>query len=147
MSLRKFRSAHHPFYSDFSKLVDTFLGKDMHELSRFSGGFKPAVNVSETNEAYFLELVAPGREKADFKIDIDGDLLTLAYDKKAEAEDTSEKYTRKEFSFSIFKRSFTLPETVETDAIEAKYDKGVLTVTLPKKEEVVIDTKRTIEIA
>ena len=147
MSSVKFKSTHHPLYNDFSKLVDTFLGKDMSELSRFGGNFSPAVNVSESTEAYTLEVVAPGREKSDFKIHIEKDLLTLSYDKKASEEAKANKYTRKEFEFKSFKRSFTLSENVDVEHIGAKYEKGVLIVSLPKKEVVEVETKRTIDVS
>ena len=94
------------------------------------------VNISENEQAYVLELNVPGRNKEDFKLNVENGLLTISYEKKAEAEDKAQKFVRKEFTFSSFKRSFSLDEKINADAIEAKYENGILTVTLPKKEEV-----------
>ncbi len=96
---------------------------------------RPAVNIKETEEAYSLELAAPGFEKADFVIDLDHDLLTVSVTKEQKAENEKDGYTRREFNYSSFKRSFTLPETVDREKIDAVYNNGILNVTLPKKEQ------------
>lgn len=96
----------------------------------------PQVNIKETNDAYQLDLVAPGRNKEDFKINVDKNILTISYDKKNEQKSEDEKHIRREFNFESFKRTFTLDEKVEADKIEAKYENGVLKLNLPKKEEV-----------
>ncbi len=107
----------------------------------------PAANVKETESEYLLELAVPGRKKEDFNVEIDNDLLTISSEVKNEDSTVDEGYTRKEFTFSSFKRVFSLPETVAADKINASYEDGVLKFVLPKKEEALPKPKRLIEIA
>jgi HSP20 family protein len=95
-----------------------------------------AANVQETPEAYQLELNVPGRNKEDFKVNVENGLLTVSYEKKEETVTEGTKSLRREFSFNSFKRSFSLDEKVNTSAIQAKYENGILKIELPKKEEV-----------
>lgn len=95
----------------------------------------PAVNISESNEQYKLSLAAPGLSKEDFKIDVEGNQLTIRSEKEEKKEEKDKKYSRKEYSYSSFLRSFTLPQDVKAEAIEAHYTDGVLNIQLPKKEE------------
>lgn len=94
------------------------------------------VNVKETEKSYLLEVVAPGFEKNDFKVNLDQDLLTISAEKKSEAKAENEKQVRREYNFRSFKRSFTLDEKIDATNIEASYVNGVLTLNLPKKEAV-----------
>jgi HSP20 family protein len=96
----------------------------------------PPVNIAETADAYHVELNAPGRNKEDFKINIDNGLLTISYEKKEEAKAEDVKSVRKEFSLQGFKRSFSLDDKVDAANIQAKYENGLLKVLLPKKAEV-----------
>lgn len=108
----------------------------------------PPVNIVETEEAYIVELVAPGLEKENFNIEIDNDLLTIASKITTENDEQAEsKFTRREFVFSSFKRSFTLPETVKEDEINASYTNGILKLMLPKKEEALPKAKRLVAIS
>ena len=93
------------------------------------------VNVSETADAYHLELSAPGRNKEDFSVSIENGLLTIGYEKKEEAKTEGVKSVRREFTFKSFKRSFSLDEKIDAENIQAKYENGLLTFTLPKKEQ------------
>lgn len=95
----------------------------------------PPVNITETASAYQVTLSVPGRNKEDFKTVVDKGLLTISYEKKAETANEDVKSVRKEFSFQSFKRSFTLDDTIDTEKIEAKYENGLLTFVLPKKEQ------------
>jgi len=107
----------------------------------------PAVNIKETDNAYEVELSAPGKKKDDFNIDVENELLTISAEFKSENNsEENGKYTRREFSYSSFRRSFTLPETVKDDDIKASYEDGILKITLPKKEEALPKPKRYIEI-
>lgn len=119
-------------FDDFSLLRNLFqqgVSKPVNSL--------PSVNVKETDAAYELELAAPGLSKDDFKIDIEGQTLTISAEKEIKKEENEESYTRKEFGYSSFKRSFNLPErTVETDKITAKYTDGILQLFIPKTEPV-----------
>jgi HSP20 family protein len=93
-----------------------------------------------------LELSVPGRTKEDFNVQIDEKVLTISSETKKEEEVKEENYTRKEFSYSSFTRSFTLPETINEEGIKASYKNGILRFTLPKKEESLPKPKRVIEI-
>jgi HSP20 family protein len=94
----------------------------------------PPVNIVENTNAYHLEVAAPGLEKTDFNVKLDGNILTISADKKEVVKSETEKTIRKEFTNKAFKRSFTLDEKIDAAAIEAKYENGILTFTLPKKE-------------
>jgi HSP20 family protein len=95
----------------------------------------PAVNITEEKDHYQVSLAAPGMKKDDFKIDLDGNMLTISSEKEEQKEDKDKKFTRREYSYSSFSRSFTLPEEINQDKIEASYQDGVLNLTLPRKEE------------
>ncbi|HMK04568.1 MAG TPA: Hsp20/alpha crystallin family protein [Ferruginibacter sp.] len=94
----------------------------------------PPVNIVEKNDAYQIELAAPGMEKADFVVKLDGKLLTISSEKKTEKNAENEKMIRKEFSYRSFKRSFTVDEQIDGTNITAKYENGILKLDLPKKE-------------
>lgn len=106
----------------------------------------PTVNIIEEKDQFRLEVAAPGLDKEDFKIDLHNDILTLSAEKKQENEDKNKKYLRREFSYCSFKRSFTLPDYVDADKIEAKHKNGILTITIPKKEEAKEKEPRVIKI-
>lgn len=96
----------------------------------------PAVNIKENTDAFVVEMAAPGMVKDDFKIELNNDLLTISSEKKNENESKEgETYTRREYSYQSFSRSFTLPKTVDAEKISAKYENGVLSLAIPKKEE------------
>ncbi|MEM0991658.1 MAG: Hsp20/alpha crystallin family protein [Bacteroidota bacterium] len=107
---------------------------------------QPNVNIKETADAFELELAAPGLSKEDFTIDIQNDYLQVKVEQKEAASQQEDQYTRKEFNYTSFKRSFHLPTTVETAGIAAKYENGILNVHLPKKEEAQAKAPKLIEI-
>lgn len=92
----------------------------------------PAVNVTENHESYTVSLAVPGVKKDDLKIDVDGNMITISSETEVEKEEKDEKYTRKEYNYNSFSRTFTIPEDVRTDSIQARYENGVLNVTLPR---------------
>ncbi len=92
----------------------------------------PAVNVTENAENYMVSLAVPGVNKNDLKIDVDGNMITISSETEVEKEEKDEKYTRKEYNYNSFSRTFTIPEDVRADSIQARYDNGVLNVTLPR---------------
>ncbi len=96
----------------------------------------PPANITEKNDLYLIELAAPGMEKADFTVQLDGKVLTISTEKKEEVKPENEKIIRKEFSYKSFKRSFTLDEKIDAINITARYENGILKLELPKKEEV-----------
>ena len=109
----------------------------------------PAVNIKESDDSFEVEVAAPGKAKEDFNIELDNDVLTISSETKKGDETSSEngRFTRKEFSYSTFKRAFSLPESVDSSKISASYNNGVLMISLPKKEEAKVQAKRMIEIA
>lgn len=132
-----FPSALQNFFNDFERVAPT------HQHSF------PAVNVLESENEFKIELAAPGLKKEDFKINVHENTLTISAEQKTGSEENKDngKYTRKEFNYSSFKRSFTLPKTVDGDKIVASYNEGVLGLSLPKKEEAKPKEPRAIEIA
>ena len=106
----------------------------------------PAVNVSEEDESFRIEVAAPGVGAEDFEIKLENDILTISTEQKENKEVIERKYLRREFNFSTFKRSFQLPDTIDSGNIRAKNDSGILIVELPKKEEVVQNASRQIEV-
>ena len=130
----------------FPSLLDEFFRPDWNGgIQNFNANL-PAVNIKETETDFKLEFYAPGLNKEDFNIEIDQKTLSISSEKQTENEVNNEKYSRREFSFASFKRSFNLPETVNFDAIDANYENGVLYINLPKREEALPKPKRTIEI-
>lgn len=95
----------------------------------------PLVNISERKNDYLVTMAAPGLKKEDFKIDVEGNMLSISSEKEEDKEKSDEKFSRREYSYSSFCRSFTLPEEVLKDKIDASYKDGVLQITMPKKEE------------
>lgn len=134
-----------PFEGSFNSFVDDLftelpvLFKNEFNQSERKG-FVP-VNVKETEKSYQLEVVAPGFEKTDFKINLDQNLLTISAEKKSEVKEDSDSYRnekqiRREYSYRSFKRSFTMDEKIDATNIDAGYINGILTLNLPKKESV-----------
>lgn len=93
----------------------------------------PAVNITDNKENYLISLAIPGMEKKDFNIDIEGNMLTVSCEKEETKEEKDKAYSRKEYNYNSFSRSFNLPEEVIQEQINAVYDNGILNITLPKK--------------
>ena len=135
----------------FPRFFDDFFTKD---LDRFFEGTAnanlPAVNVREDENGFQVEVAAPGFKKEDFKVELDQDVLTIAteQEEKHEKKDEQTKYVKREFRHQTFQRSFRLPENVvDGEKIEARYEAGILHLTLPKREEVKPKPARLIDIA
>ncbi|RIA09682.1 HSP20 family protein [Flavobacteriaceae bacterium MAR_2010_72] len=134
------------FSSWFDNFFENSLGTEF--LSNFNTGITlPAVNIKETNEDYVLELAIPGMKKSDFSIDVDNKILSISSEVKLENEQKEDNYTRREFGYSSFKRTFTLPDSVESDKVKATYKDGILMVTIPKREEAKQKPPKRIEIS
>ena len=135
----------------FANILDTFFNDDflkkIDEGLTVWNGSGPAVNVKEDADAFNLEMAAPGYEKGDFNLVVEEDVLTISTTatEATEAKE-GEKYTRKEFKYGSFKRTFNLPDTVDSAKIAANYTNGILTLSIPKKEEAKPLPARTIEI-
>lgn len=105
----------------------------------------PAVNITETETAYHVELAAPGLNKSDFQINVDKNVMSISADKQEEKEVTEKTYSKREYNYTSFSRSFTLPDVVDYSNIEASYVDGILKVVVGKKEEAIV-AKRLIEV-
>ena len=132
-------------------LFDDFFTRDLWNYGNNSSSSTnttiPAVNIRENNDNYVVEMAAPGMTKNDFKVELDGNLLTIRSEKSTEQEQENERYTRREFSYQSFERSFQLSkEVVDADKIEARYENGVLHLVIPKKEEAKQKPPKMIEI-
>lgn len=106
----------------------------------------PAINVSENEKEYMLAVASPGLKKEDFKISIDGNILSISAERENNKEEKNEKYTRKEYNYSSFSRSFTLPGEVINDKIEAGYENGILKIHLPKNEKAKSKNAKSIKV-
>jgi HSP20 family protein len=126
-----------PLDAGFNNLVDDLFSEFpvIYKNGRKSNDFTP-VNIRENDNGFTIEVVAPGFDKTDFKISLEDQLLTVSAEKKIENKNESEKVIRNEYHYRSFKRSFTLNEKTDGSTIDAKYVNGVLTLNLPKKEEV-----------
>ncbi len=139
------------FTNQFPSLFDRFFDNDLFDWSNrnFSNTNTtlPSVNIKEDNDAFEVEMAAPGFEKKDFNIDLNNNLLSISSEKQVDNETKEgQQFTRREFSYQSFSRSFTLPSFVESDKISAKYEGGILKVHIPKKEEAKTKPARQIEI-
>jgi len=134
-------------FPSLRSVMEDFWNTDkFFDKSLFSGETLPAVNIKDAKNHYEVEVAAPGFNKEDFKVTTENGLLTISAETSTEKKEEKENYTRKEFSCSSFVRTFTLPENVEEEAINAKYRDGLLTIDLKKtvknaanKKEVKVD--------
>ena len=139
--------------NSFPALFDDFFNRDLFNWgqSNFSDTNTtiPAVNIKETNDNYEVEVAAPGMTRKDFKVELDGNILTIRSEKSDEKQEKEEgNYTRREFSYQSFLRTFNLPkEVVDAEKIQAKYSDGVLHLLIPKKEEAKQRPPRLIQIS
>jgi len=106
----------------------------------------PSANIIENEKEFKLELSAPGFEKKDFKIEVEDGILNISAEKKDEKEEEKDDYRRKEFSYSSIRRSFILPESITEESIDAKYEKGLLKLVLPKKALAEGKAKKSISV-
>ena len=137
-------------YPTWSSWIDELFNREISSVftPNFNSGMTlPKVNIRETKDAYFVDMAVPGLKKSDFHIDIDNQILSISTEMEENQELQEENYTRREFGYSSFKRSFSLPETVNEDKIKAEYKDGVLSIHLPKKEEAIQKPARNIKIS
>jgi len=130
-------------------LWEDLFNNDLFNFPSFvaKGTTVPAVNISETEDNYTVEMAVPGMKKSDFNINLDHNVLTISSEQEEEKEEKDKNFTKKEFSYQSFERSFTLPETVDQEKISAKYTDGVLKVVLPKKEESKVQSSKVIKVS
>jgi HSP20 family protein len=135
----------------WSHFVNDFLDRDWLDWTtrNFSdtNTTLPSVNIKESHNGFEVDIAAPGFEKKDFKIELNHGVLTISSGKKVENETKEgQQFTKREFSYQSFTRSFTLPDTVDSDKISAKYDMGILKMAIPKKEEAKVKPSKMIKI-
>ncbi len=133
---------------DIANIFDDFFGGDffLNPVSQ-SRRSVPAVNVKETQDEYLIEVAAPGMKKDDFKVEVNNNVLTISCEQEDKKEENEKGYTRREFCYSAFRRSFAIPRNeVDESKINASYKDGILQITLHKREEVKPKPVRMIEI-
>ena len=136
-----------------STVFDDFFSRDLWNWGMSNNSSTntslPAVNIRESNDNFVVEMAAPGMKKEDFKVEIDGNTLTISSERSDEQEEKDgERFARREFSYQSFQRSFQLSkDVVDVDSIEARYDNGVLHLVIPKKEEAKQKPPRMIQIS
>lgn len=130
----------------FPSLIDDFINTDWNlKVPSFSGTV-PAVNIKELDSQFEIELAVPGMNKDDFEIEVEDGVLSISSTQEEEQVNEKGKFTRREFSYSSFRRSFTLPDSVNPTKIDASYKEGVLLVLLPKHKEAQPQPKKLIKI-
>jgi len=141
-------------FSSIPSLLNDFLTDDWLNSSlmnwRSTGSSLPAVNVRETNDQFMIEVAVPGMKREDFKVELDNNVLTISSSKEENRQEKGYQgeFTRREFSYQAFQRSFSLPEAkVDGGKISAKYTDGILYVTVPKREEAKIKPARQITVS
>jgi HSP20 family protein len=142
-SLEKKENTLPSLMSDFFD-YDKFFGNRWFE--RETNQSLPAVNIQENAKEFNIEFAVPGFNKNDFKINIETNVLTISAEKKEEKKEENSRFTRREFNYNTFSRSFTLPQSVDTETINAKYTDGILKLQIPKKEEAKKTTKKEIKL-
>ncbi len=140
------------WYPTFPSFFDKFFEGNLMDWNNWNFSSTdttlPAVNVKENDDAFVIEVAAPGMSKEDFKVNYDNGRLTISSERKNEKQDQGENYTRKEFSYQSFQRSFNVPENVVSGGkIAANYKDGILIINLPKREEVKPKPSREIKIS
>jgi HSP20 family protein len=137
------------FIPSNSSFFDDFMTRDLMSWDNWSnlGSSLPKVNIMETNDEFKVEMAAPGMNKNDFHVELDNDMLTIHAELSSENKDENTSFTKREFSYQSFKRSFYLPNTVEADKIKARYKDGILSLEIPKKEEAKRKPVKSISIS
>ncbi|MCX7728654.1 MAG: Hsp20/alpha crystallin family protein [Bacteroidia bacterium] len=134
----------------FKNLIESFFEGEFPAwgggLSRYIGSTIPSANIKETETDFQIEVGIPGVKKEDLKIDVEDDVLTISSEQREEKSEEKDNYTRREFNYSAFSRSFTLPDIVDADKISAEYKDGILNIVIPKKESVIKKAQKRIEI-
>jgi len=127
-------------------MVNNIFDNDLGDFfgKRFSD---PAANIIENSDSFHLEIAAPGMVKDDFKINLENNILTISVEVEDQKREEGRNYSRKEFYYGSFSRSFTLPKTIDLENIKADYESGILKIALPKKDEAKVEIKKEIRIS
>lgn len=132
MTLTKRTKSNYPVFGNW----DSFFNDEFFHLPenwKKTGTTMPSVNIREDEKAFYVDLAAPGKQKADFNIEVHDNVLSISSEQRTSSEEVNEdKYTRKEFSYESFKRSFTLPQGADQTSISATYTDGILSICIPR---------------
>jgi HSP20 family protein len=128
-------------------LVSDFWGEDMFPGFEQEWSMNPAVNIIEGDTNFKVEVAAPGLDKEDFKVHVEKNILEISAEKKDETVSENKKFLRKEFNYSEFKRTFSLPSSVDAEKINAVHRNGVLTVEIPKRDEAKVNPRKQISVS
>jgi HSP20 family protein len=147
MTIRKYNRPN-PLTNDFDKFFNDFFFTPIRSNSK-TRTFEnvPAVNISEMNGTYHIELAVPGMSKEDFNIEINDGVMSISSEVKEESTSEEKNYSKREFNFSSFERRFTLPENIEEDKVSASYEDGILKIDVPKLNEEQKSNKRQVKIS
>jgi HSP20 family protein len=134
--------------NSWPNLADEFFGKDFlgNLFEGYTGVNSPAVNIIEGEDDFKIEVAAPGLNKDDFKVVLENNVLTISSEKENKKEEKDGRYMRREFGYTSFRRSFSLPETIDAEKISANHNEGVLYISVPKREEAKVKPSRQIAI-
>jgi HSP20 family protein len=130
----------------FPSLIDDFINNDWNVKVPSLSTTMPAVNIKELDSQFEIELAVPGKRKDDFEIEVENGILSISSTEEEKQLNENGKFTRREFSYTSFRRSFTLPDSVDPTKIDASYKQGVLQVLLPKHKEAQPQPKKLIKI-
>jgi HSP20 family protein len=129
-------------FQPFSSIVENFFGRSADDLFALpKSSLIPAVNIVQSDKNYAVEVAAPGLKKNDFKIEVEDGILTISAEKEEEKEDKNKRYTRREYSYNAFSRSFVLPDNVKATDVKAQYEDGVLRINVPKMQ---VEAKKAV---
>ncbi len=131
-------------FSDFFDL-DKFFDADLLAPRSWTSQV-PRANIKEKDHEFDIEIAAPGMEKNDFSVEVENGVLTVSAEKENESTEEGERFTRREYSYNQFSRSFPLPDSVKAEEVDATYGNGVLTIKVPKREEAKQSAKKQIEV-
>ncbi|MBN1253149.1 MAG: Hsp20/alpha crystallin family protein [Bacteroidales bacterium] len=133
-------------YPNFTNLLEDIFGNVEAGININRNSTLPSVNIAEEENLFKIEFAVPGMEKNEFNINLDNNVLTVKSEKEQKNEEKNKNFTRREFNYTSFQRSFTLPDSANSEEIKAEYINGILQIEIPKKEEAKIKAQRKIEI-
>lgn len=136
------------FNATWPDYLEDYFGKDSSDNVWFPKAAlnNPAVNIIEAKDEFFIELAVPGFDKEDFKIDLQNNVLTIGTKKEHSLKDSDKRYSKREFVFGPFEKTFVLPKSIDGEKIEASYKNGILEISIPKREEAKVKEPKAIEI-
>lgn len=149
-SLAKRKNKKYSSFPSMMNLFDDLFYGDLPTIfsSNFTEGISmPKVNIKELDDSFVIEMAVPGMKKSDFEVNLDNNILSISAKKETEENENENGFVRREFSYSSFNRNFTLPETVDDSKIDARYNDGILSVDIPKKDEAKRKPNRIIDVS